>query len=280
VLDGHAATRRIRAELHMTELPIIALTADARSSERARSVAAGMSDFMVKPFGSHALLRGILRHVSPSVADRQTPHAIPTVVPTAGSLTAWDEIDGIDTVDARSRCGGDAVLFRSLLQRLLIEYADVGVSVAGGAMDDGALATFGQRMHKLRGAAGILGAKELERRAAAAEAACTAGSVADAASLAAVIGGLLARLRESAAPAVRPVHADATSRVNVTGLEPHLLIELIRLLRQQSLSALDGFNAMAPALQFGLGDEDFQIARDHMDNLRFGAAAAALERLR
>jgi DNA-binding response OmpR family regulator len=65
VLDGHDATRRIRLELKLTELPIIALTAGALSSERQRATAAGMDDYIVKPLDANALLASILRRVKP-----------------------------------------------------------------------------------------------------------------------------------------------------------------------------------------------------------------------
>ena len=52
LLDGHAATRLIRSELGLVDLPIIALTAGALSSERDRAAAAGTDDFLLKPFES------------------------------------------------------------------------------------------------------------------------------------------------------------------------------------------------------------------------------------
>src|SRR4051812_48632256 len=62
VLDGYDATRRIRGELGLQYLPIIALTAGALSSERQRSAAAGMDDYIVKPFDAQQLMRSVLRH--------------------------------------------------------------------------------------------------------------------------------------------------------------------------------------------------------------------------
>ena len=67
VLDGHDATRRIRRELGLTDLPIIALTAGALSSERQRAADAGMDYFILKPFSAEALVRSILRHVKRGV---------------------------------------------------------------------------------------------------------------------------------------------------------------------------------------------------------------------
>ena len=63
VLDGHDATRLIRLELRLADLPIIALTAGALSSERQRATAAGMDDYIVKPFDAKGLVASILRRV-------------------------------------------------------------------------------------------------------------------------------------------------------------------------------------------------------------------------
>jgi signal transduction histidine kinase/BarA-like signal transduction histidine kinase len=61
-LDGIAATRLIRAT--NTTLPIVALTADAVSSERDASLAAGMNDFLVKPLAPERLQQVLARFCS------------------------------------------------------------------------------------------------------------------------------------------------------------------------------------------------------------------------
>jgi len=48
-LDGLAATRMIRAELGLTDLPIIALTAGVLPAQRQQALAAGMNDVLPKP---------------------------------------------------------------------------------------------------------------------------------------------------------------------------------------------------------------------------------------
>ncbi len=54
-MDGYEATRLIRSELGLVDLPIVALTAHATHEERNRCLAAGMNDHLSKPFSKQAL---------------------------------------------------------------------------------------------------------------------------------------------------------------------------------------------------------------------------------
>ncbi|SNS99654.1 hybrid sensor histidine kinase/response regulator [Pseudomonas segetis] len=56
IMDGYEASRRIRQSGQYAGLPIIALTANALSDERQRCTAAGMSDYLAKPFTREELI--------------------------------------------------------------------------------------------------------------------------------------------------------------------------------------------------------------------------------
>jgi CheY-like chemotaxis protein len=55
VMSGHEATRILRRDHGPRELPIIALTAAALTSEREAALHAGMNDFLTKPIDSQRL---------------------------------------------------------------------------------------------------------------------------------------------------------------------------------------------------------------------------------
>jgi signal transduction histidine kinase len=56
VMDGYEASRQIRQSGRWPQLPIIALTANAMPEERERCRAAGMSDYLAKPFSREELI--------------------------------------------------------------------------------------------------------------------------------------------------------------------------------------------------------------------------------
>lgn len=59
VLDGWEAARRLKAEPATKNIPVIALTAHAMSSDRDKAIAAGCDDFDTKPVEMPRLLEKI-----------------------------------------------------------------------------------------------------------------------------------------------------------------------------------------------------------------------------
>ena len=59
IMDGVAATRAIREKERFAELPIIAMTANAMQSHKEECLAAGMNDFIAKPFNPDRLYAAI-----------------------------------------------------------------------------------------------------------------------------------------------------------------------------------------------------------------------------
>jgi two-component system cell cycle response regulator DivK len=64
-IDGWECVRRLRAAEPTRAIPVIALTAHAMAGDRERALAAGCSDFDVKPINFAALLDKLTSLVSP-----------------------------------------------------------------------------------------------------------------------------------------------------------------------------------------------------------------------
>jgi CheY-like chemotaxis protein len=71
-MDGWEATQQIRSRMGVAAAPIIALTAHALASDRARSLAAGCADFDTKPVD----LERLLGKIRACIAGRPDPERL------------------------------------------------------------------------------------------------------------------------------------------------------------------------------------------------------------
>jgi signal transduction histidine kinase/ActR/RegA family two-component response regulator len=67
-MDGYEVTRRVRAESPHRDVPVIAMTANARAEDRERCLAAGMNDFVSKPFEPEQLFGVLARWLAVGAA--------------------------------------------------------------------------------------------------------------------------------------------------------------------------------------------------------------------
>jgi len=274
VMDGYDATRRIRS-LGLTSLPVIALTAGVLTSERRHAESAGMTDFVSKPFDPQLLVACIRRHVASD--DRAAARA--SAKPPSAIVEGWPVIDGIDTVDACRRLGGDVGLFTSLLRRLLNDFSDLGHE---HVLDATSLPGLAARMHSLKGSAGTLGARSIQRLASRAEVTCRAQDADQTAPLLVALACQLHDLQRSAASMADVAAAVVDDHDGREGpaVSRAQLTTLLQLLRQLDLGALEQFSALSPQLRRALGHEAYAVLHAQIENLQFGDAAAKLEALR
>ena len=64
VMDGYAATRRIKTDPALKSIPIIAVTSYALSGEEKKAREAGCDDYVPKPYSPRQLLAKIRRYLS------------------------------------------------------------------------------------------------------------------------------------------------------------------------------------------------------------------------
>ena len=276
-MDGLEATRRIRDELGLLDLPIIALTAGALAEERQQALEAGMNGFLTKPLDPERLVRMVRECVNKARDQVDTaPHARPAPVL---SERDWPGIPGLDIALARQRLGGDLDLWLKSLTRLQDEYEDLAVrgrDVPAPGIDRQTLLA---RLHKLRGAAGTLGATELTQLAQALETGLTNDLPAPQldARLAALQNALEALRRHSA-----PVLQAAREALAIQGAAapadaaPPDMAHLLGLLQRQDLDALAWWKTHAASVRLHRGTELVERVGHCLDELDFARATAAL----
>ncbi|NEX63586.1 PAS domain-containing hybrid sensor histidine kinase/response regulator [Noviherbaspirillum galbum] len=173
-MDGHQATRLIRADGRFAELPVVAMTAHAMVEERERCLASGMNDHLAKPVNPDELYRSIARWCGPPVG--RTPMA--AVPARAEETTSLPAIDGIDMHAGLKRAMGSEEFYADMLGRFSLGQRPAARAIREALRGDREDA--GRRAHSLKGAAGLLGALQVERLAGQIEAEIRAGAPADA----------------------------------------------------------------------------------------------------
>ena len=168
VMDGFTATSRIRQDLGMLELPIVAMTANAMASDREACLAVGMNDHVGKPFDLDHLVT-VLRRLSglPAFAGAAdpSPRDVPVLPP---EILAAAAAAGVDIDAALGRLGGNLDVYRRLLRRFVRDLLAVPAQLAT-SLQAGDAAPASRQMHTLKGLAATLGAMPLSRLAAEAE---------------------------------------------------------------------------------------------------------------
>jgi len=164
-MDGYEATRRIRQELGLTRLPVIALTAGALVSDRKAALDAGMNDFLSKPLDPARLARLLCHHLPPlSGATRAQPGEpqepiAPQEEKKARTTLPWPLLAGIDTTRTKTQFSGDRDFYLGLLRNFLTRARELLNDIQAGLdREDPDVAI---PLHNLKGMAANLFATDL-----------------------------------------------------------------------------------------------------------------------
>jgi PAS domain S-box-containing protein len=275
-LDGLQATRQMREDSALRELPVIALTAGALAEERRRAMEAGMDRFLTKPLDPEQLmttvgelldLRGVVRQVAPAAVGAN-----------ASALASdWPTIDGIDAEQAARRLGSDQGLLRRSLRRLIDEFGALADEALPDNLPDVERQRLAARVHKLRGGAGLIAADALHRRAGTLENALRDGATTLAlAEPWQAMQAALRRLMLAAGQWLQQSEPAAQPAADVAPADDAAVASLHALLDQHDLEALSHFETQRGPLQARLGAPRFGELAERIEALDFGAAAALL----
>ncbi len=170
VMDGYAATRLIRAQPALRDLPVVAMTANAMAGDRERVLQAGMQDHIAKPINVAAMYATLARWFRPAHGSA------PLLVAPAPSAPGENVpvLPGIDGEAGLATASGDHGLYRRLLLKFRDGQRDFGAAFAAAcASADASAAT--RAAHTLKGSAGNIGARGVQAAAEELELACARG---------------------------------------------------------------------------------------------------------
>jgi PAS domain S-box-containing protein len=157
-MDGYTATKLIRANPELKDLPIIALTANAMEGDRDAALEAGMNDYIAKPVDPDQALLTLSRWV------RHTGPAPENIA----------QESAIDRVAGLRRVGSNQALYDKILARFSEDAAGFCSKFAAlFTADDLTAAT--RLAHSLKSSAGTIGADAVQRAAGDLEEFCRLG---------------------------------------------------------------------------------------------------------
>jgi PAS domain S-box-containing protein len=164
VMDGYSATRVLREDLGLTDLPIIAMTANAMASDRDACLAAGMNEHVGKPFNLAQLVE-LIKHVVPRVIG---PHGALGYSDTATHMALLTVQAELDTTSALERLGGSQSLYQRVLLSLLQDMAHLPEQL-DRCLASADLTGAARLLHTLKGLSATVGANPLSAAARKAE---------------------------------------------------------------------------------------------------------------
>jgi CheY-like chemotaxis protein len=177
MMDGVSATLEIRRQAQFTDLPIVAMTANAMEQDRRRCMEAGMNDFLIKPIDPQEMTAILARWVRPRRTPAPAPPALRPMppVPAAASEGVPQGIAGLDTALGLSRMMGKKTLYAAMLRRYAEGQRDV-VREIRQALALGDAATAERVAHTTKAVSANIGATFVQERAADLEAALRQGA--------------------------------------------------------------------------------------------------------
>ena len=168
VMDGYAATREIRAQAALRDLPIIAMTANAMAGDREKVLEAGMNDHIAKPLRVDDMFACMAKWIKPSALHHGEDTATP---PHHAQVPGLPPLPGIDLHAGLATAQNNLALYRRLLGKFAAGQASFESDFTQAQRDTDASAAT-RCAHTLRGSAGNIGALGVAEAAAVLEQAC------------------------------------------------------------------------------------------------------------
>lgn len=294
-MDGVTATREIRRNPAWQDLPIIALTAQARAEDREATIRAGITSHLSKPIEEHLLYQTLIDIFSGDSSQGRKPGRAAEPV-AAGAVE--DASPGRHTLHqqgpmdfdaALHRMGGNRERMQRLLHGFVRDFADVPqkLDAAVAAQDHKNVEALA---HLVKGAAGYVQAKALTHSADALERQASRGDAAVIerlaftfrADLTAVLEVISDRLRRQASAAAKQLPAAPSQPANGAGTAKALALiaKAEPLMQKGDYAATSLLADLAHELQDHPASGKLEEVRVLYEDIELPEALTALHQLR
>lgn len=163
VMDGIEATRAIRKQQRFSDLPIIAMTANALDGDKDHCLAAGMNDYVTKPVDPKLLFSTLMKWIRPKGANgtKENAEERAQIETKKDALAPFRDIAGLD-VDAGLRLvANNERLYLGLIRKIIEERANLSDELES-ALSSGDYERAFHMVHGFKAVLGALGAYHLE----------------------------------------------------------------------------------------------------------------------
>jgi PAS domain S-box-containing protein len=165
-MDGMEATHHIRSmpDPVKAAIPIIALTANALKGDSEKYLAAGMTDYLAKPFDEERLFRVISRNLTPAALPVTGGAAITSKIdiPLINTTTMSTDSRLYDLTMVQSVSGGDEGFIKKMVA-LFIETVPQNVQDLKKALQEENWEQVGKTAHKLKSTIDSMGIKSIRQ---------------------------------------------------------------------------------------------------------------------
>ena len=273
VMDGYTATEVIRKDERFSNLPIIAMTANAMEKDRKLAIDSGMNDHVAKPIDIKELF-GVLEKWINIPEEYRPAKTNENIEGTADSIVI-PELEGIDTEVGLRRVGGNTKLYHKILNKFCISQAAVisRIQIAFAAGDN---KTAEREAHTLKGLAGNIGAEDLQQAALTVEQQIIVGD--ETLTGIDVLSEQLAMIIESLQTLEKPPETTATTPADPAEIKK-LMASLQALLKDDNPDAIDVLDQLIPLLDARY-KSDVNELTTCIDNYQFEDALAILGKIR
>jgi PAS domain S-box-containing protein len=283
-MDGFQATREMRKDETLKDLPIIAMTAHAMIGDKEKCLEAGMNDYVSKPIDPQLLFSALIKCIPPK--KREIPDYLlnrSLQEPSEYEGPPLSDLPGISMESGLARVHGNRELYRKLLLKFGKSYKDV-VDDIRSALQTEDQKTAARLVHTIKGLAGNIGAKSLYLAAVDLEAAFGQARPKEVLRCLGAFSVALNRVLESIAdlkqkdekagkarPSTRPVRESSEGDHLLS-----LIANLREFLKQDDFGAVKAMEDLKTALPAGLAEDELDELEQNIGEYAFDEALKTL----